>query len=99
MAERAAEMAPYFEAQLHGLKGAPHVVDIRNLGMAGALEIETAGDDPTYRPWAIAKAAWERGMYLRFGGNTVQLGPPFIAERADIDFMCEVLDASIRSVD
>ncbi|MGN8159059.1 aminotransferase class III-fold pyridoxal phosphate-dependent enzyme [Salinisphaera sp. SWV1] len=99
MAERAAELAPYFEAQLHALRGAPHVTDIRNLGMAGALEIETAGNDPTYRPWAIAMAAWERGMYLRFGGNTVQLGPPFSAERADIDFMCEVLDASIRSVD
>ncbi|HET7312799.1 aminotransferase class III-fold pyridoxal phosphate-dependent enzyme [Salinisphaera sp.] len=99
MAERAAELAPYFEQQLHGLRAAPHVVDIRNLGLAGALEIETAGDDPTCRPWAIANAAWERGMYLRFGGNTVQLGPPFIAERADIDFMCDVLDAAIRSVD
>lgn len=99
MADRAAALAPYFEQQLHGLRGAPHVVDIRNLGLAGALEIDTAGDDPTYRPWAIAMAAWERGMYLRYGGNTLQLGPPFIAERADIDFMCEVLDASIRSVD
>lgn len=99
MAERAAELAPYFEAQLHGLRGAPHVVDIRNLGLAGALEIETAGNDPTYRPWKIAEAAWDRGMYLRFGGNTVQLGPPFIVERSDIDFICETLDAAIRSVD
>ncbi|KEZ79361.1 aminotransferase class III-fold pyridoxal phosphate-dependent enzyme [Salinisphaera hydrothermalis] len=99
MVERAAELAPYFEDQLHALRGAPHIVDIRNLGLAGALEIETAGEDPTYRPWKIAQAAWDRGMYLRFGGNTVQLGPPFIAERRDIDFMCEVLDAAIRSVD
>ncbi|RJS93304.1 aminotransferase class III-fold pyridoxal phosphate-dependent enzyme [Salinisphaera sp. Q1T1-3] len=88
---RAAALAPYFESQIHHLKGLRHIVDIRNLGLAGAFQIEPVPGEPGRRPWQIALAAWERGLYVRFGGDTVQLGPPFIAERADIDHICEVL--------
>ena len=66
-------------------------MDIRNLGLAGAFQIEALPGEPGRRPWQIALAAWERGLYVRFGGDTVQLGPPFIAEKADIDHICEVL--------
>ena len=88
---RAAELAPYFEDQIHNLRGLKHIVDIRNLGLAGAFQIEAVPGEPGRRPWQIALAAWKRGLYVRFGGDTVQLGPPFIAEKADIDHICEVL--------
>ena len=88
---KAAELAPYFEDQIHNLRGLKHIVDIRNLGLAGAFQIEALPGEPGRRPWQIALAAWERGLYVRFGGDTVQLGPPFIAEKADIDHICEVL--------
>jgi len=92
---KAAELAPYFEDQIHNLKGLKHIVDIRNLGLAGAFQIEALPGEPGKRPWQIALAAWERGLYVRFGGNTVQLGPPFIAEKADIDHICEILSEII----
>ncbi len=91
LVSRAADLAPYFEAQIHNLRGLKHIVDIRNLGLAGAFQIEALPGEPGRRPWQIALAAWERGLYVRFGGDTVQLGPPFIAEKADIDHICEVL--------
>jgi len=99
MVERVATLAPYFEAQVHGLRGLRHVVDIRNLGLAAAIQIEPVDGEPGRRPWAIAMAAWKRGLYLRFGGDTIQLGPPFIAEPAQIDELYNVLQDVIPSVD
>ncbi len=99
MVERAAALAPYFEAQVHGLKGLRHIVDIRNLGMAAAIQIDPVDGEPARRPWAISMAAWERGVYLRFGGDTIQLGPPFITEKEQIDELCNVLADVIPAVD
>lgn len=98
MVERAAALAPYFEDQVHGLRGLRHIRDIRNLGLAAAIQIEAAPGEPARRPWAIAMEAWKRGVYLRYGGDTVQLGPPFIAERSDIDRLCNVLADVIPTV-
>ncbi len=98
MAQRAAEMAPYFEEQIHGLRGLKHVVDIRNLGMAAAIQLEAAPGEPTRRPWDVARACWDRGMYVRQAGDTLQIGPPFIIEREQIDTMCNLLADVIPSV-
>ena len=99
MAGRAARLAPHFERQVHGLRGLPHVVDIRNLGLAAAIQIEPVAGEPGRRPWALSKAAWKRGLYLRFGGDTIQLGPPFISEAEDIDEICNILSDVLRATD
>jgi len=99
MSQRAAEMAPYLEEQVHGLRGLRHIVDIRNLGMAAAIQIEALPGEPLRRPWRIAMRAWERGLYLRYGGDTVQLGPPFIIEREQIDEICNILHDVITEID
>ena len=41
---RAAELAPYWEERVHSLKGLPHVIDIRNIGLVGAIEFEPDPD-------------------------------------------------------
>ncbi len=99
MAERAAALAPHFERQVHSLRGQRHVVDIRNLGLAAAIQIDPIPGEPARRPWAISMAAWKRGLYLRFGGDTIQLGPPFISEPGDIDEICNVLSDVLNEVD
>ncbi|MDA3919535.1 MAG: aspartate aminotransferase family protein [Salinisphaera sp.] len=99
MVERAAALAPYFEEQVHGLRGLAHVADIRNLGLAAAIEIETVDGEPGKRPWQISMAAWQRGIYLRFGGNTIQLGPQYVCEREQIDSLCNVLEEIVPGVD
>jgi beta-alanine--pyruvate transaminase len=42
MAGRVRRLAPHFEDALHGLKQSPHVTDIRNIGLAGAIQLEPA---------------------------------------------------------
>ncbi len=99
MAERAAAMAPYFEQQLHGLRGLRHITDIRNLGMAAAIQLEPHPGEAPRRPWEIARRCWDRGLYVRFAADNLQLGPPFTIEREEVDHICNVLADVIPSVD
>ncbi|WP_422720109.1 aspartate aminotransferase family protein [Franzmannia qiaohouensis] len=72
-----AAIAPLFEDKLHALKGRRHIVDIRNYGLAGALQLAPRDGDPTIRPRDAAVALWDAGFYVRYGGDTLQFGPPF----------------------
>ncbi|MDF1528011.1 MAG: aspartate aminotransferase family protein [Sedimenticola sp.] len=91
LADRALEMAPYFESGLHSLKGSQMITDIRNFGMAGALQIAPYPGEPARRPYEIAKKCWERGIYVRYGGDTIQLGPSLVIEKSEIDQLVNVL--------
>ena len=93
---RVAEHAPYFEDVLHQLKGAPHVSDIRNYGFAGALTLQAYPGEPLRRPYEVAMRMWEKGFYVRYGGDTIQLGLPFIIERDEIDSLVTALGESLR---
>jgi len=46
---RAAELEPYWSDALHSLRGLPHVIDVRNIGLIGAIELEPMPDAPTKR--------------------------------------------------
>jgi beta-alanine--pyruvate transaminase len=91
MVGRALRLAPVLEESLHGLKGAPHLTDIRNIGMAGALQIEPRDGDPLVRPYEIGVRCWEQGLYVRWGGDTLQFAPPFTSTAEDLEQMGEVL--------
>ncbi len=98
--ERAREMAPIFENALHSLKGANrYVTDIRNYGLAGALTIEAAHGDPALRPYQIAMKCWAKGFFVRHGGDTVQLGLPFIVDRAQIDAVINAIGEAINELE
>jgi len=96
---RVAQMAPVFERALHGLKGLQYVADIRNYGLAGALTIEHAPGEPALRPYQIAMACWEKGFYVRYGGDTIQLGLPFIVTEQEINDVVAVLSDAIKGLD
>ncbi|MFU8763706.1 MAG: aspartate aminotransferase family protein [Haliea sp.] len=95
---RVAALAPYFEDALHQLKGAPHVVDIRNFGFAGALQLRPYEGEPARRPFEVAMRMWEKGFYVRYGGDTIQLGLPFVIAKAEIDSLLEALGESLREL-
>ena len=98
--ERVREMAPVFEDALHGLRGSNrYVTDIRNYGLAGALTIEAAPNEPALRPFQIAMRCWEKGFYVRYGGDTIQLGLPFTVERSEIDAVVNAIGESIDELD
>ncbi|MGR2737233.1 aspartate aminotransferase family protein [Billgrantia sp. Q4P2] len=97
--DRVREMSPVFEASLHGLKGTRYISDIRNYGLAGALQIESYPGEPARRPFEIAMKCWEKGFYVRYGGDTIQLGLPFIVERDEIDRLVNVLGETLGELD
>ena len=93
--ERVAQLAPYFENALHQLKGYAHVSDIRNFGFAGALQLRGYAGEPARRPFEIAQRMWEKGFYVRYGGDTIQLGLPFVIEKDQIDSLVSALGESL----
>jgi beta-alanine--pyruvate transaminase len=95
---RVAALAPHFEETLHQLKDAPHVSDIRNFGFAGALTLASYPGEPARRPFEVAMRMWEKGFYVRYGGDTIQLGLPFVIETQEIDSLVSALDETLREL-
>ena len=91
MPGRVKALAPHFEQAVHSLKGAKHVLDIRNYGLAAGFTIAPVPGEPAKRPYEIAMKCWEKGFYVRYGGDTIQLAPPFISEKAEIDRLINAL--------
>ncbi len=92
------ELSPVFEAKLHSLKGVQYVTDIRNYGFAGGLSIEHAPGEPLLRPYQIAMQMWRKGYYVRYGGDTVQLGLPFTSQHDEIDSLINALGDTINEL-
>jgi beta-alanine--pyruvate transaminase len=95
MVERVAKMAPYFEQAVHSLKACKNITDIRNFGLAAGLTIAALPGEPAKRPYQIAMKCLEKGFYVRYGGDTIQLAPAFISERSEIDSMVNALGEAI----
>ncbi|SIS46410.1 aspartate aminotransferase family protein [Neptunomonas antarctica] len=98
LVERVKTMAPQFQEMLHSLKGTQYISDIRNYGLAGALTIESAPGEPALRPYQIAMKCWEKGFYVRYGGDTIQLGLPFTVEHSEIDNVINAVGESINEL-
>ena len=96
--ERVRKMAPKFQKAVHSLKGAKYVADIRNYGLAAGLTIASYPGEPARRPWEIAMKCWDKGFYVRYGGDTIQLAPPFIATEKEIDLLINALGESINEL-
>ena len=82
---RAAQMAPCFEDALHSLKGARHVIDVRNIGLVGGVELESIPGQPGKRAFDIFLECWARGVLIRITGDTIAFSPPLIIEKQHID--------------
>ena len=93
--QRVAKMAPYFEDALHALHGLPHVSDLRNFGFAGAVQLDAYPGEPARRPFEVAMRMWEKGFYVRYGGDVVSLGLPFVMETSHIDSLLTALGETL----
>lgn len=93
---RVAAKAPIFEAAIHSLKGTAHIADIRNYGFAAAITLEPKNGDPTLRPFEVGMRMWEKGFYVRYGGDTIQLGLPFVIQDQEIEQLCAALGDAVR---
>jgi beta-alanine--pyruvate transaminase len=94
---RVRALAPHFETAVHSLKGAKHVADIRNYGLAAGFTVEALPGEPAKRPYLIAMDMLKKGFYVRYGGDTIQLAPPFVCEKAEIDRLVNALGESFSA--
>ncbi|MDE2429388.1 MAG: aspartate aminotransferase family protein [Burkholderiales bacterium] len=97
--EHAQSMTAYWEDALHSLKGLPHVIDLRNVGLIGAIELESIAGKPGARAMAVYKKAFAEGVLIRTTGDIIALSPPLILEKKHIDVLFGKLSEILKNVD
>lgn len=97
MIDRAAELVPVLEEVVHNLKGEPGVIDIRNIGLAAAVDLEPVAGKPAARALKVFEAGIAEGVLLRFTADTIAMGPPFISTPDEIRAMGDMLRRAIRT--
>lgn len=96
---RVAGISQYWEDALHSLKGLPHVIDIRNIGLIGAIELEPIPGSPTKRAFQAFLKAYESNLMIRTTGDIIALSPPLIIEKSHIDQIVETLTNVLKQID
>ncbi|MBL8594289.1 MAG: aminotransferase class III-fold pyridoxal phosphate-dependent enzyme, partial [Devosia sp.] len=96
---RGAELAPYWADALHSLKGLPHIIDIRNLGLIGAIELEPIAGQPTKRAFSAFVKAFETGILIRTTGDIIAMSPPLIISKAQIDELIGTLGSILKTLE
>ncbi|MCL7465042.1 aspartate aminotransferase family protein [Phaeovulum sp. NW3] len=97
--DRAAELAPYWQDALHSLRGTRHVIDIRNEGLIGAVELDPIPGEPTKRAFAAFLKAYEKGILIRTTGDIIAMSPPLIIEKSHIDQLIGTLKEVLEGLD
>jgi beta-alanine--pyruvate transaminase len=96
---RCREIAPYWEEALHSLRGAKHVIDIRNLGLIGGVELEPRPGKPTERALQTFRACFDKGLLIRVTGDIIALSPPLIIEKAQVDQIVDTIRGVLNTLD
>jgi len=96
---RAAGIEAYWQAALHSLHDARHVIDIRNLGLIGGIELQPRSGAPTARALEAFEAAFDAGLLIRVTGDIIALSPPLILETGHIDRIVETLRTVLAKVE
>jgi beta-alanine--pyruvate transaminase len=96
--ERARELEPYWQDAIHSLKGLPHVVDIRNMGLIGAVELEGFPGEPTKRAFTAFLKAYEKGILIRTTGDIIAMSPPLIISKPQIDELIGTLADVLKAL-
>ena len=94
---RASELAPYWQDAVHSLKGLPHVIDIRNIGLIGAIEFDPIPGEPGKRAHTRFVEAFERGLLVRATGDIIALSPPLIIEKKEIDQLIDIFASVLQT--
>ena len=95
--DRARSMEDKFEDALHSLKGEPNVLDVRNFGLIGAVELEPIEGKPTARAMQIFRKCLDEGVIIRTTGDTLAFSPPLIIEDAQIETIIETVRSAIQA--
>lgn len=95
---RVTELAPLWETAVHSLKGRRHVIDIRNIGLVGAVEVDPRSGAPGARAYDVFLNCFKAGVLVRTTGDVVALSPPLIIEKDQIQRIVDVLGDALDQV-
>lgn len=95
---RAEELSDYWENAVHNLRGLPHVIDLRNVGLVAGIELEPRPGKPGERASEVFQSCFEKGILIRTTGDTIALSPPLIIEKGEIDQLFETIAEALRSL-
>jgi beta-alanine--pyruvate transaminase len=93
---RAQQLQGYFAESLHSLRGEPNVIDVRNMGLVGGVELAPLPGEPAKRAFGIFLDCYAEGVLIRTTGDTLALSPPLIIEREHIDRIVATIRGAIR---
>jgi beta-alanine--pyruvate transaminase len=97
LAGRVRELRPYWQDAMHGLRSSAGVIDVRDIGLIGGIELAPREGRPTERAMAVFHRCFDDGLLVRVTGDIVALSPPLTVERAHVDRIAETLDRAIRA--
>lgn len=96
---RGAELAAVWQEALHSPKGEPHVIDIRNIGLIGAIELEPIVGAPTKRAFSAFLKCYDDGFLIRTTGDIIAMSPPLIISESQIGELIDGVRTALRSID
>ncbi|VXB39808.1 aspartate aminotransferase family protein [Massilia sp. 9I] len=97
--ENAKSLQPYFEDALHSLRGLPHVIDLRSIGLVAGIELEPIAGKPGARAYSAFKKAFADGILIRVTGDIIALSPPLILNKQHIDELFGKLATILKNLD
>lgn len=97
--DRALTMEPIFEENLHSLKGEKFIIDIRNLGLMGAIHFGSEDNRSAVEVASkVFKYCYENDVLVRFSGEFIVLSPALIVEEEQIKLIIETIRQGIHSL-
>src|SRR5688572_27944857 len=93
---RATKMAPAFDQAEHGLRGLPHVIDVRNYGLVAGIEMDPIAGSPCARAFGVYLKCFERGLLIRTTGDIIALSPALIIEPRHLDELTGILSQVLK---
>jgi beta-alanine--pyruvate transaminase len=94
--ERAIELEGYWQDALHSLQDLPNVIDIRAIGLVGAVQLAPNQQGVGKRGYQVFEQCFQNDLMVRVTGDTIAMSPPLIVEKRQIDTLVEKLADSIR---
>ena len=95
---RVKSLGGLWEDSLHALRGKPNVIDIRNIGLMGAIELSPRPDAPGARGYEVLVKALKAGLLVRATGDIIALSPPLIISEDEIGKLFEILGGVLDGV-
>ena len=96
--ERCASLLPFWQEVMHSLRDRPHVIDIRDLGLIVAIELDPRPGEPTKRAYEVFLDCFQNGVLIRQTGDILAISPPLIVEQNQIEQMAASVAKALRRV-